>query len=200
MPQPNGRRSEVEREAHLDRISELNLFGWSQAHIARTMNLSIAQVANDLKEIKRRYALRLAEKRIDAVAELKEQYLQVVREASRAWGRSTQDAIRYVTEQTTYTTVDGPVERETRRTERHGRDGDAAFLHVIKGALDALRELEGLDAPREVRAQVQVLNWDQLAGKGGGGSTDATGKHSSIEDEIRRIATSGNGQANGHKD
>ena len=123
-------------------VAELILEGWTQAAIAEHLKLTQAAISKDLKQI--RIAWHESSIRdFDELRSLELAKLELIeREAWAAWRRSQQPA------QTA--TVDGqPGSQKSKRTVRH-QYGDPRFLQVTLEAIEARRQMLGLDAPTKI--------------------------------------------------
>jgi hypothetical protein len=123
-------------------VAELTLDGWTQSAIAAQLGLTQAAISKDLKQIR----LAWRESSIRDFDELRSQELakldRIEREAWAAWRRSQEPA------QTA--TVDGTAgSQKAKRTVRH-QYGDPRFLQVTLDAIEARRQMLGLDAPTKV--------------------------------------------------
>lgn len=132
-------RSKIQLEVDREKITKLLLAGWSQADIAKAMDMNRCTVWHDIQVVlkrmhksqvrgmKRVVALRLAE--LDRVKRL----------ASEAFAKSQQDQVTLVSQEG----VNGKSLTETVR----GQTGDPAMLGKILDAIEKQCKLEGLYAP-----------------------------------------------------
>ena len=142
MSKPGPKRTKTEREIDLWRIERLDRRGYTTRRIALSIGVSQQQVVYDLKRIRHRYQKMTMAERAAQVAKLDAQLDEIIYEAWKAYKRSKKRAVKTVTE----TTADG-VSKVTQTIEQ--RLPAAEYLRIILAALQARRELFGLDAPKQ---------------------------------------------------
>ena len=134
------KRTKTGREEALARVADLDRMGYGQVAMARMLGVSQPQVCYDLKAVRSRYRETQLAKVEEAVNEKLAQLRDVRCEAWEAWERSKEE----------------------------GKLPDSGFLAIVLKALQAERDLLGLDAPKEVNAASTPLtppiNWDMLCG------------------------------------
>lgn len=155
----------------MDRAKTMSMLarGYTRRQIAEELGVCYSQIGHDYLAAMREMA---AEEREDCkiVRDVKlEEYAEVKREAWAAWEKSKQQKVRMV--RTTFTTATG--DKETVTEQRDGSCGDPRFLAIIDKVLQAERELLGLNAPTEVKADVKsqttyAIDWDAVANHKGG--------------------------------
>jgi predicted transcriptional regulator len=167
MPGP-GSRTKTKRERDMELMARMDRRGYSQYQIARHLGISQPQVCYDLKEIRKRYTEAISEEYRAKVEEKRQQLREVRVEAWRAWEKSKADA-RKVTEEVGFGPR-GEVEKTTKESE-----------------------LDGLNAPKKIQANVSVINWDRLLDWSDSqgpdtGSDEIEAELASIEERVEREA------------
>lgn len=161
-------KTKTDREAHLERVAQLDRRGWSQWQIANELGVSQALVCQDLGKIRARYKESMLRAHEELVAEKIVQYQDIRREAWAAYDKSQRDSDKEVCEyaQVSEGTDGGDYavseQRIKRITTREGRLPANAYLTTILSTLQAERELLGLDEARKVEATVHVVDWAKL--------------------------------------
>jgi predicted transcriptional regulator len=188
MPGP-GSRTKTKRERDMELMARMDRRGYSQYQIARHLGISQPQVCYDLKEIRKRYTEAISEEYRAKVEEKRQQLREVRVEAWRAWEKSKADA-RKVTEEVGFGPR-GEVEKTTKTTEH--RLPDPAYLKTIIDTLKQESELDGLNAPKKIQANVSVINWDRLMDWSDSqgpdtGSDEIEAELASIEERVEREA------------
>jgi len=124
------------------KVADLLLQSWTQEAIAQELNISQAQIAADLKKIRKAWQ-ESSIRDFDAARDLElERLAHIGREAWAAWQRSQQPSQS--------ATVDGEAgSQKARRTVKH-QYGDPRFLDIALRCSDARRKLLGIDAPTRI--------------------------------------------------
>ncbi len=151
----------TQREEKLLEVAKLDRRGWDQWSIAQFIGVSQPMVSGYLKQIRLRYKEEQLTERSDHVALMIAQYRETIDEAWRAWEKSKEPAMKEVTEVTFLD--EGQREKITNYVE--GRLPGSEYIRVIHSALQAIRELEGLDVPKaqpQTQVNVLTLDWDSL--------------------------------------
>ena len=139
----------------LQHVAELLLKGLTQPEISRQTGISLRTTNRYIQENKRRWLEQNQEDTGELVALVHARQENIFREAMAAWERSQQNKeIRTVEKGS----GDKGKDKATLRTE--GQDGDMACLNTALKALEAIRELHGLDAPKktEITGALGILN------------------------------------------
>lgn len=113
----------------------------TEQQIADILNIDVSTVCRMLKRLEVRLAGEFAERAARIKAEQTGQLQHIAQEAMQGWERSQQDAEieRTVkTPQGTTTTV-----------ERRGQAGDPRYLDQARGAMEDIRDIWGLESPKE---------------------------------------------------
>jgi hypothetical protein len=153
------------------------------------LGVSPGQVCYDLKKVRLREIKGRWGSNATAKNSLVESYFDIIRENWEAWERSKQDAHEQVVEETAEeecrvckgsgkgkmkvgkTLPDcarcggsGTYQRPSKvTTTTTGRLPASAYMGNIMAALEAIRDMIGLDAPKENKIRAEVLNWDVAA-------------------------------------
>jgi hypothetical protein len=124
------------------KVADLLLQSWTQDAIAQELGISQAQIAADLKKIRRAWQ-ESSIRDFDAARDLELERLgRIEREAWAAWQRSQQPSQS--------ATVDGPTgSQKARRTMKH-QYGDPRFLDIALRCNEARRKILGIDAPSKI--------------------------------------------------
>ncbi len=165
MPQEGGRSKlaiaarRARKTAALADIARMHVEGKSLQEIADALGFCRATIRKWTAEIR---AAQLAEAKTNVkhwVRKLLARYEHVWQEAMKAWHRSEEDRVKRKTESTLPAKTPGSdldavnsllasmTRKRTKTTER--QSGDAALLAKAMAALQAIRELEGLDPPKQ---------------------------------------------------
>ena len=171
------KRTKTEREEALAQVAMLDKRGWNQYDIARRLGVSQGQVSYDLKIVRKRYREVQLQEIGDKVALAVMQYQEIMREAWEAWERSKLDAMKTVTEETLF---DDEVRTKLVKYVE-GRLPGAEYLRTVLGCLQAIRELEGLDKPKEslVSTVTATIPFDEIMKR-----ADAKRAAKSIEEKL----------------
>jgi hypothetical protein len=124
------------------KVADLLLQSWTQEAIAQELGVSQAQVAADLKKIRRAWQ-ESSIRDFDAARNLElERLARIERESWAAWQRSQQPSQS--------ATVNGEAgSQKAKRTVKH-QYGDPRFLDIALRCNDARRKLLGIDAPTKI--------------------------------------------------
>ncbi|MEI8375475.1 MAG: helix-turn-helix domain-containing protein [Planctomycetota bacterium] len=142
------------REALLPQIIQLAMEGHSHKEIAAKIGVNRSTIHNWLQQ-QRQGRISLAGQDIAVmIADIVERYELIYREALNAWRSSRRE--KPVEPRDDSDTADDS--KKKRSIQGEGRAGNAAFLGKAMAALKAIREIRGLDAPRQT----------QISGLGGG--------------------------------
>lgn len=112
----------------------------TEQQIADALGIDTSTVCRMLQRLEKRLAKTFEGQAAEIKAEQTAQLQHIAQEAIRAWERSQQDA-------EIERTVSGP-QGATTTTERRGQVGDSRFLDQVRGALEDIRDIWGLDAPK----------------------------------------------------
>ncbi len=131
---------------------ELRQQGWSSGRIASELGVARSTVWKMLARVDRRALAQFEDQVMRQKVEQTEQLQQIVDEALQAWERSKQDV-----EMGTTTTGRAHVSRggnvvdlpDLAVTQRRPQNGNPAFLAQALRALSGMREIWGLNAPRQ---------------------------------------------------
>lgn len=139
-------------------IAELHRKGYSAWEISCRIGITPQGVAKHLKAIKEMYRRATLEQRQALVNEKLDQYADIRKEAWEAWEKSKEDAVRETVEE-----IETELGGRTRTVvTREGRLPGNEYLRTIHHALEAERDLQGIDAPKKVNVD-QTINWDVFA-------------------------------------
>lgn len=173
------KRNKTQKEIDRDRISHLLRRGWTQVEIAKELGLHQTQISYDYKIIKKRRAAQREEDEKELIDSKLEEYREVKREAWQAWERSKENSKKVVEESILLRkkgddSEDGIIDaqcilrkvKEILTTE--GRLPANEYLNTILKCLAGERELQGLDAAKEVNVRAAVattsIDFDAIAG------------------------------------
>lgn len=145
------KRSKVQREQDLTKITKFYLRGMTQADIAGQMEVTQQQVAYDLKTVHERL---LASTLIDLgtrkAIELSK-IDQLEREYWTAWARSCQERTVQTTERIT-----GERPRDRAGIRKELRDGNHKFLQGVQWCIAQRCKILGLEAPLQIDIDATV--------------------------------------------
>jgi hypothetical protein len=134
------KRTKLERERDLQKISQEYLRGKTQQEMAQLFGVSQAQVSYDLKVLKRRWfkasLLNMAEAKARELAKID----ALERKYAEAWERSLKDKETKTAEKTTA----GPAGRTRAVSRQEERDGNPAFLAGIQWCIEQRCKILGL--------------------------------------------------------
>lgn len=155
-------RKRSESQVILDRAEMVNLMrrGYTQAAIAERLQLSPAQIAYDWKAALKQLLAQQTDDTKACVAIAVEQYGLIQQEAWREWEKSKKGGVKRGRKTTQNHNGRGSEEESTEVTE--GR-GDPRYLRVVMDCIAHIRELKGLDAPKELNIN-GTLTWDVFSG------------------------------------
>jgi hypothetical protein len=124
------------------KVADLLLQSWTQEAIAQELGTSQAQIAADLKKIRKAWQ-ESSIRDFDAARDLElERLARIEREAWAAWQRSQQPSQS--------ATVNGEAgSQKAKRTVKH-QYGDPRFLDIALRCNEARRKLLGIDAPVKI--------------------------------------------------
>lgn len=171
-----GKRSAEKREIDLAEIARLLRRGYSHREIAVKLKLSAQQVGIDVKTLMERCR---EESLNDIVAHrerILSEYREVKKEAWEAWEKSKNDRYKRTEETSTSAIRSGGRIIET--TEEGLPSSE--HLRTVMSCLTAERDILGVDAPKQVEARVETINWDIIAG-------EIDLKTDTVEDRMRRV-------------
>lgn len=150
----------MEIEERLNEVSRLRRRGHSVEDVATMMNLSIQKVYLAIRKIYKKYEAQQVESRGAYVQEQLDKLADVRLEAWKAWERSQLKAEKVVEELGCVEDDDGGFAESLHRMRIintvEGRIGENAYLVTILRTFEAERQLLGLDAPKQVNAEVKV--------------------------------------------
>lgn len=153
------RNTKLKREKALEETERLHLRGYSQNAIAKKLGVSQSQVNYDIKKVRERYKEEALEHHAVYVREKINQLRAVAQEAWEGWERSKKQALEIREEEGT--TGEGGWSKTSKTKKRVS--GACEYLRTILDCLKQEAELLGLEAPKRVDANMNVINWDALA-------------------------------------
>lgn len=145
----------VKKEVSQDRDAEvwrLRLKGWHQSKIAAELNISQPTVCESLKRTRLRLADEFTEEQREIKAEQADQLREVYAEAMAAWAKSKEGAERetVVSGRVKVSDILGMIELPDQITHVvEGQSGNPAFLLAAMKALEEIRAIYGMDAPKK---------------------------------------------------
>jgi hypothetical protein len=146
------KRTTIEREEDLARLSGLHRMGYTQQEIAAQMGLNQSQISRDFAELTRRWRAKQyddqnAEKQ-GILAEARWIKRQAREEYIRSRGQRTKERTKRTS--TPSTGKKGAAkDRIEGLLEKEDRLGDPRYLAVIENANKTIRTIRGMDAPRQ---------------------------------------------------
>jgi predicted transcriptional regulator len=187
-------RTPLKRERDLLAIARLSRRGFNLQEMADELGISPGTVSADLVRLRQRYKKDADEEHRVLIAEKRAQYREVRKEAWEQWERSKEDARRKVVE--TAVNPDGTPGRTRTILTTEGRLADTAYLRTIIETLRDESALDGLNAPKKVDANVNVMNWDALFVQVEDGQVDDVEKQlASLEESLEALAATGAGES-----
>lgn len=139
-------RTHFEKEQHYAAIAEMKLRGYSQAAIAKKLNLSDSQVSRDLRVIEQRWR-KSAERDLTIAKGQKLAELDHIKtESWEAWDRSQQEVIE---QSASKTKRNGDAMEEAERKSKT-QVGDPRFLEIVHKAIASQSDILGLFAPTKI--------------------------------------------------
>ena len=179
-------KSKVEKEEVLLEIARLERRGYSQREIAERVGITQPAVHWYMKQIMKRYQKEIGEEKSAYISKVNQQYNEVMKELWEAWEHSKLPIKKVVREKALpvrlgkqVPTIDPKtgqtlpmlplpdmdemrVMKEVETEE--GRCPDPQYMRALTEVLRDLRELRGLDPPKNIKATVETTSvWDQLA-------------------------------------
>jgi hypothetical protein len=145
------KRTKLERERDLERISQAYLRGKTQQEMAQLFGVSQAQISYDLKVLQKRWLKSSLENITAAKAKELAKIDALERTYREAWERSCQDREVKTEEQTTA----GKSSRSRILSRQEQRDGNPAFLAGIQWCIEQRCKIWGIaheDVPPEPAA------------------------------------------------
>lgn len=153
------KRTPIQREDDLRRISELYLRGWRQVDIAAEIGISQGMVSQDLKLIQKRWrkqtAINLDEAKNKELARID----TLEREYWDAWERSKGERVRARQNLVANKTV------RSATVEKEQLIGNPAFLAGVEKCIEMRCKLLGIYAPTKVDAVTKNIDWTKLTGE-----------------------------------
>lgn len=167
------------REQQLLEVGKLSRRGYSSYKIAERLGVSQAQVAYDLKIVRERYKEAGIRDRVEQIEEMAQAYHDAMLQLWQAWERSMEDAKKLVEEKG----LAAVAEEEEPKLKEHarlpspkytmqkikevltttGRLPSAEYMRLILECRKALRELYGLDAPKQLTLGLaEKIPWEML--------------------------------------
>lgn len=148
------KRTKAQREQDLVETARLLRRGVSKTEIARRLGVTRQQIVYDWRKLVEQLHEDREQDVTAGVAKKLAEYAEVKAEAWLGWERSKEDKRRQVAEKIT-TADGGSAASSTSRTkalkQTEGRLPDHDYLAIVLRCLEAERELEGLDPPKEHR-------------------------------------------------
>jgi hypothetical protein len=142
------------------KVAEMRLRGKRPYQIARILGVSAMTITQDIKKITREYMKVADEEKDCREAQVKQkelQYEEIIQQAYEEWERSKLDRRKQVEEYGK--NENSPEMQQLRLTiTEEGRTADAAYLRIVTDALKAICALRGLNAPTEIKGQMNNLN------------------------------------------
>ncbi len=154
-------KKRTDEQVQLDRAEMVRLLrrGWTKKRIAEKMGMQPSQISYDWKKV----LAELREARLDdaedEVTSICEQYSLVKSEAWDAWDKSKERRTKQIDEVINTGAGDRVKTSEIVEDATPGNE----FLKTIVACLQAEREMKGLNAPKKMDIQAEVINWDALA-------------------------------------
>jgi AcrR family transcriptional regulator len=183
-------RSKTKRERDLLAVARMSRRGFTLHEMAQELGVSPSTITLDLRRLRARYQKEAGEEHQVLVAEKRAQYREVRKEAWEQWERSKQNARRKVVEASV--NADGTPGRQRTTLTTEGRLADTAYLRTIIETLRDESALDGLNAPRKVDANVNVMNWDALFVQVEDGQVDDVEKQlASLEESLEALTAPG---------
>jgi hypothetical protein len=142
------KRSKVQRENDLLKISQLYLSGSTQAEIASQLGVSQPQICYDLKDLRQTWLESSLVKVDEAKARELAKIDHLEREYWTAWDRSQKDRKIQTTDADSKTTL---------RTEE--QSGEPRFLEGVRWCVNKRCEIFGIDAPKKIEGLLDI-NFD----------------------------------------
>lgn len=155
-------RTMQQREMDEVRLISLLARGYSFTTAALEMKLSRSTIINDYRRFtKRHFKIAEAEEKARRFVVLR-QLEEVKREAWLMWERSKENSLKITEDDAGQINPDGSmVTRTTTTTET--KCGDPRYLNIVKDVIKDERELLGLDAPKRVNVQANLVDWGAIA-------------------------------------
>jgi predicted transcriptional regulator len=146
------KRTRHTREQDLVTIARLHRLGYEQMEIAEQLGVSQQQVSYDLRTLNARWR----QASFDDTAAEKQEILAeerwIKRQAREEYSRS-RACTKKERKKLASTGTNGKERREA-MTETQERFGDPRYLAIIQASNKAIREIRGLDAPKNIHATV----------------------------------------------
>jgi hypothetical protein len=173
---PPNQRTPMQKEIDRTELARLLRRGYSLAEAAKQLGLNAGIVERDwirmLKDLRNRRA-NDAQEKVDVILE---EYAEIKKEAWDAWDKSKKPFQKVMKEQTTsgkkHLSVDSdgdeivdknnPDTMERVQTTVEWQCGDPRFLQVVANCLEAERELQGLNPPKQVGVRAAIISWDDI--------------------------------------
>ena len=156
------KRSKIQREADLERISSLYLRGWRQVDIAAEVGVAQSQIAYDLKTIQSRWrkqtAINLDEAKNKELARID----TLEREYWDAWERSKGERVKGRQKQSE---TGGKKKVEWATVEKEQLIGNPAYLSGVEKCIEMRCKLLGIYAPTKVDAVTKNIDLTKLTGE-----------------------------------
>ena len=155
------KRKPFQRKRDLVRTTELYLMGWTQEQIAVEMKVSGPQINYDIAAIRKAWEAQ-RNTNMDLIKDKVLAEIDLVRrEAWAAWRRSIgrkEDTVQEVSGEVPGGADQPTARKGKRQVKTRDLAGDPRYLMSIQWAVDTVKSLEGLDAPKR----------KELSGPGGG--------------------------------
>jgi hypothetical protein len=155
------KRTPIQREDDLRRISELYLRGWRQVDIATEIGISQGMVSQDLKLIQKRWRKQTAVNMDEAKNKELARIDALEREYWEAWERSKGEQVKGRQKQSD---TGGKKKIEWATVEKVQLIGNPAFLAGVEKCIDMRCKLLGIYAATKVDAVTRNIDLTKLTG------------------------------------